>query len=181
MRRRNRHTLIIAALAGAALLPIGCKRNEQPPRAQTIEEEPPGLATIVHVADPRASLQLIKGFHEVEQNAWRWTMGKFAVTLRPPRNAATRGAALQLKFSIPEALIERLKSVTLSARAGTHDLAPETYTQAGEFVYSRDVPGDILAGEAVTVEFALDKYLPVGAVDQRELGVVVSTIGFEAK
>jgi hypothetical protein len=33
----------------------------------------------------------------------------------------------------------------------------------------------------VTVDFALDKFLAPGAADQRELGVVVSSIGFEAK
>lgn len=170
-----------AALAGAALSLSGCNRKQAPPVVETIEEETQGLATIVHVADPRASLQLVRGFHEVEQNAWRWTMGKFAVTLRPPRNAAQRGASVQLKFSIPEPVIERLKTITLSAKAGGLDLAPETYGKPGEYTYARDVPGARLAGDAVLVEFALDRYLPVGAVDQRELGVVVSTIGFEAK
>ena len=169
------------ALACAVLLAPACSRKQAPPVVETIEEEPQGLATIVHVADPRASLQLVRGFHEVEQNAWRWTMGKFAVTLRPPRNAAQRGASVQLKFSLPEAVIGRLKTVTLSARAGGLDLAPETYSKPGEYTYSRDVPGARLAGDGVLVEFALDRCLPVGAVDQRELGVVVSTIGFEAK
>ena len=51
------------------------------------------LLSTVHAADPKSSIQLIKGFHGVEQNSWRWTMGRFAVTLKPPIGAAEQGAA----------------------------------------------------------------------------------------
>jgi hypothetical protein len=43
------------------------------------------------------------------------------------------------------------------------------------------VPASALSSDAVSAEFALDKFLPPGTVDQRELGVVVTSIGFEAK
>ena len=61
------------------------------------------LAAVVNMADPKSSVQLLKGFHDVEQNAWRWTMGKFSVTLRPPLNAPQKGATLVVKLSIPDA------------------------------------------------------------------------------
>ena len=60
-------------------------------------------------------------------------------------------------------------------------LAPEEYVKAGEFDYVRDVPVGAFRGGNVTVEFALDKALPPGGVERRELGVVANTIGFEAK
>ncbi len=170
--------VLMAALLAAGL--AGCKRRP-PPKVETIEEETSSLATVVHVADPRTAFQLVKGFHGLEQNAWRWTMGKFTVTLRPPLGAAQRGATLQLKFTIAEAVLERLKSMTLWASVGTAALAPETYTSAGEHTYSREVPAKVLAGEGVAVDFTLDKFLPAGSVDQRELGLIVTTVGFEAK
>lgn len=163
-----------------ALAAAGCKKKE-PIRVQQTEEEAGALASVVHVADPQATPQLLKGFHAVEQNAWRWTMGKFSVALRPPANAGKNGAVLNLKFSVPEPIVAKLKTVSLSAIAGGQTLSPETYTQAGEFTYTRDIAAKELAGEAVNIEFSLDKFLAAGEADQRELGVVVSSVGLEPK
>jgi hypothetical protein len=60
-------------------------------------------------------------------------------------------------------------------------LTPESYTQAGQFTYSRDVPPSLLAGDVARVDFSLDKTIPPGASDRRELGVVVSLVGFQPK
>jgi hypothetical protein len=166
----------IALLCGTT----ACKRHKKP-KVETVEESTPALAAVVNVADPRASAQLLKGFYDVEQNAWRWTMGKFSVTLRPPLNAPQRGATLVVKFAIPDAVLQHTKSMTLSADVNGTKIPSETYNTAGDHTYSKDVPSSALASDAVTVDFALDKYLPPGTVDQRELGIVVTSIGFEAK
>jgi hypothetical protein len=176
-----RRTLLAAALAALlCLAPAGC-RSRRKVNVQQTEEEAPSLASMVHVADPKVSAQLVNGFYGVEQNAWRWTAGKFSVLLRPPRGAAQKGATLQLKFAVPDPIIAKLKAISLAASIGGKPLSPETYTQPGEFTYSRDVAADLLTGEAVKVDFALDKTLPPANGDQRELGVVVSVVGFEAK
>lgn len=54
----------------------GCKRATKT-RVEATDEAGPTLAPVVNMADARASVQLLKGFHDVEGNAWRWTMGKF--------------------------------------------------------------------------------------------------------
>ena len=159
---------------------IGCKRARKT-RVEATDEAGPTLVSVVNMADARASVQLLKGFHDVESNAWRWTMGKFSVTLRPPLNAPQKGATLVVKLNIPEAIMGRVKSTTLTANVNGAAIAGETYTKAGEYTYSKDVPASALSADAVTVDFALDNFLPPGAADQRELGVVVSSIGFEAK
>lgn len=169
--------LICLALLDAA----GCKRRDKKIRVQQTDEDGAELASVVHVADPRTSTQLLKGFYEAEQNAWRWTAARFSVALRPPLGASQKGAALQLKFVVPEAVISRLKSVSLSASLNDARLSPETYTQAGEFVYSRDVPGKLLSGDVVNVEFLLDKALPPGDVERRELGIIVTSVGLDPK
>jgi hypothetical protein len=169
-----------AALSVCLLLLGGCKRRKRAGVAVT-DEEGGALASVIYMADPKTAPQLLKGFHAIESNAWRWTMGHFAVALRPPRNSAVNGARLRLKFSIAEALIARAKQVTLSASVAGAPLAPETYTQAGEFEYVRDVDPKLLAGEAVNVEFALDNFIPSGAIEDRELGLIVASVGFEAK
>ncbi len=140
-----------------------------------------GLASVLSTADPRIAPQLIRGFHPVEANAWRWTAGQFAVILKPPAGAAAKGATLLFKFTIPEAVIQKLKPLRLSASVNGTALPPETYSTGGEQTYSRDVPGTAVQGDSATVEFALDKHLQPAGVEQRELGVVATLIGFLAK
>ena len=139
------------------------------------------MATMLHVADPRADQQLVSGFHAIEQNSWRWTEERFSVILRPPPDAAQSGAMLTLKFSIPDVVSQKLGAMALEASVGGTPLGKESYTMPGEFTYSREVPANLLAGESVRVDFALDKSLPPGESDQRNLGIIVTAVGFESK
>jgi hypothetical protein len=133
------------------------------------------------MADPRTGSQLLRGFHAVEGNAWRWTTGKFAVVLKPPVSGARNGATLQVKLAIPDNVMAKMGSTALSVKVGEVALAPETYSKAGEYTYTRDVPGTALGSDSVTCSFELSKYVPSGELEQRELGIVVSSIGFEPK
>ena len=170
---------VLIPLLFCSVLVTGCKRKEKI-RVQT-DEEGAALASAIHAADPRVATQFVSGFHTVEQNQWRWTMGKFAVVLRPPAGAAEKGATLVLKFAVPDAVISKLKTVSLSASVAGNPLSAETYTQPGEFVYSREIPAKLLTGDTVKVEFTLDKSLPPGDVDARELGVIFSSVALEPK
>ncbi len=169
------------ALGLCLLLLGGCKNRQKRVSVPQTDEESGALSSVIYMGDAKSAPQLLKGFHAVEGNAWRWTMGHFAVALKPPRNAAVRGATLRLKFALPDAVIASAKKVTLSATVGGTPLPPETYSQAGDFEYTRDVDPKLLAADAVNVEFALDKYIPAGTLESRELGVIASSVGFEAK
>jgi hypothetical protein len=78
-------------------------------------------------------------------------------------------------------VISKIKTTSISAKVGTVTLSPETYTQAGEFDYSRDVDSKLLTGESVNVEFSMDRFLTAGMVESRELGLIATSVGFEAK
>jgi hypothetical protein len=177
-------TLPWLILAASVLMfgSAGCKRNRSKADA-TIEEAAPSQTEqiMIRANDPAASAQLIKGFHTLEQGRYRWTMGQFSVLLRPPVHASERGARLILQLGIPESSIQKLKSMKLSASVEGVALPEETYTKSGGFFYSRDVPPQALAKRVVTVNFKLDKCLPPGDSDRRELGVVMTEVGFEAK
>ncbi|MDX2153158.1 MAG: hypothetical protein SFV54_20610 [Bryobacteraceae bacterium] len=174
--RRLTWCVAIAALLAAP----SCKRRDRVV-VEATQEEGQVLASVVHVADPRTATQLARGFYDVEGNSWRWTAGKFAVTLRPPAGAAQKGATLSFKFAFPDAVFAKTGPITVTANVGGAGLTPETYAKPGEQTYTRDVPATALGRDAVTVEFALDKSLPPSAADQRELGVIATSIGFEAK
>ena len=137
------------------------------------------MATMIHTADPRAAGQLLKGFHDNE-TSWRWTQKLFSVVLKPPANAAKNGATLQVQLAVAEPIIKVTGPQTLSAKIGTLQLAPETFSKPGQYTYTRDVPASAFQSDAVTVEFTLDKAATVSG-DSRELGVIVSLLGFEAR
>ncbi len=168
--------LVLAAFLMAA---PAC-RHAEVPHVDTIEEAP-RLSSVVHMSDRTMASQLARGFYEIESNAWRWTMQKFAVTLRPPAHSAQNGAVLELQFNVPEPNIKRLGSITLSAAVASTPLEPETYSKAGEYTYRRDIPANLMAGDAVRIEFQLDKAMPPGETDKRQLGVVTSSVGLISK
>ncbi|MGA2131405.1 MAG: hypothetical protein ABSH50_03745 [Bryobacteraceae bacterium] len=161
------------------LIPTACKRHRRV-TVQTIEETP-ALASVVATADTQAATQLVSGFYGIEQNSWRWTAGKFEVVLRPPRSASTKGATLQLKFALPEVALAKMKGVSLAASVNGTALLPEKYSQAGQYTYARDVPPALLGGEIARVDFSVDKTMPPSPADRRELGLVVSMVGLQAK
>ncbi|MCS7023375.1 MAG: hypothetical protein NZV14_01130 [Bryobacteraceae bacterium] len=172
--------LAVFGLALSVLLSPSCNKPKRV-RATVSGEDDTGLRSVLHVADPKCAVQLLRGFHEVEGNAWRWTKGRFAVTLRPPYQGEKHGAYLVVRLSVAESTIQRLGSVTLSANVNGHPVPSETYDRTGDFLYRREVPASALQAEAVQVEFSLDKFLAAGQVEDRELGVIVSVIGFEAR
>lgn len=169
---------LIAVLALFAA--VGCNKPSRV-RATASNGDDTNLRSIVQVGDPRSSIQLLRGFHEVEGNSWRWTKGKFAVTLRPPLNGERDGAYLMAKFSIAESTIKNLQEVTLSATINGVSIPGETYSKTGDYIYKKEVPAAALQSDAVTVEFLLDKYLAAGQLEGRELGIIVALIGLEAK
>lgn len=178
--RRLRQQVWAVAIAAGLCVAVGCRREEKI-QLEPTEEAPATLQSTVHASDPKSSIQLIKGFHGIEQNSWRWTMGRFAVTLKPPMGAAERGATLVLRFTIPDAVLQKTKVMTLSALVQNTPVGKETYKSAGEYTFNADVPPNLLKGEAVNVDFSLDQFLPAGAVDARELGVVFVSAGLESK
>jgi hypothetical protein len=168
--------LLIAALLLAA---PACKRA-QVRHVDTVEEVP-RLASSFQIGDGTMSKQLAGGFHDIESGSWRWTMQKFAVTLAPPPHAGQQGAVLELHLTVPPSSIQKLGSQTLTASIGGTALGPETYTQPGEHVYRRDVAANLLTGDTVRVDFELDKAVPPGDVDKRELGVVATSVRLVAR
>jgi hypothetical protein len=180
-----RRLTAIAALTvvGLGLLGAGgCRtRNNQKQRTDLVSEEPAGLVTMIHTADPRAAVQLLRGFHEVEESAWRWAAGEWAVTLRVPKGAAQKGANLIMKFAVADVSIQKFGSLTISGKLDTLDLTPEKYTAAGPATYTRAIPASALSGESVTVVFKSDKFIAASDADQRDLSVIVQLIGLEVK
>ncbi|MBK5291864.1 MAG: hypothetical protein JJE04_09345 [Acidobacteriia bacterium] len=156
-----------------------CRRKTA--RVETVEEDNTQLASVIQANDAKASLQLLKGFYEIEQGAWRWTKGQFSVTLKTPPQAGVKGAMLELALTVPEPVLQRTQTTTISAVVNGAALEPETFSKPGQYIYKRPVPASALQAEAVTIDFSLDKFLAAGVVEERELGVIVSSAGLLAQ
>ena len=177
MRGLTAPLVLSLLISGFSLAPAGCQQR----RSGAASMPGSAVAGMISVADPNSSAQLVSGFYEVESGAWRWTAKSFDVMLRPPRGAASNGALLVLRFAIPEVVIERLKSVSVSANVNGARLETETYTSTGDLMYTREVPSSALNADTVTVRFTLDKALPPRQDDGRELGIIAKEVGFEVK
>jgi hypothetical protein len=167
----------VGILMLCAVLLAGCKRRAHAEDAP--KEAPAELLSVFQVADPRAAVQMTRGFHALEGNSWRWTASRFRVVLAAPPAAAEKGARLELKFSIPDVIFDRLGAITLSASFDGERLEPESYTQPGEHTYTRPIAPRAFGGGAVSVEFATDKSLPPTSDDTRELALIVTALGLQ--
>jgi hypothetical protein len=174
----SRTRSLVSAAVIACLLCASCSRRQASADAPLVEEEQafPNLSTL-HVADPRAEPQLLRGWHSIEQGTFRWTEKRFAVALKTP--AVGKPATLELRFVLPDALMARLHSVTVSASIQGAALPGQTYTKAGDQVYRVEVPGAALQESIVRIDFLLDKALPPDERDRRELGVAAVSVGLK--
>ncbi len=176
MRRLTFSLAVILTLSFAAF-PSACKRRRHHPDG-AVAQGSPDLASHLSFADPRAAVQLIHGFYDPEGNAWRWTARQFSAVLPTPDSSTT--TQLVFKFNVPEVSIRKLGPLTLSASVNGFSLPTVTYSVPGDYTYRHDIPAAALTGEAVTVDFSLDKTLPPEGTDRRELGLVAMSLAFES-
>jgi len=171
----------LTLLFAAALVLAATSCNRQPAKVETIEVEQPELSSVVSAGDPAHAVQFVQGFYDIEQGAWRWTRGKFSITLQAPGGAAQKGAVLELKFVLPGPVINKTGPVTMSAILDGNALPPEKFEKEGAQIFRRDIPAAVFRGPSVNVEFTLDKFLAAGVVEERELGIIVQTAALMAK
>jgi len=167
--------LVFAALISTA----ACKQKRKWAAPEPLGEHA-FLASAIEVADPASNPQLLTGFYPAE-GTWCWTKKDFSVVLGSPGTGREKGARIVLSFALPDVLIHKLKSITIYAVLNGVALPPDTYSKTGESRYSRDLPPSIFTTEKINVDFHLDKAIPPSTGDPRELGIVVSAIGFENK
>jgi len=172
----RRHVLI----ASVSLCAASCRKTKPDLSAYT-EEEPPHLSSLIHVADPGESRQLLSGWYQVEGNAWRWTARNFSAVLRPPPGSSGLGALLEFHLTVPKVIIRTVKFITISASLPSLRLSPEKYLSPGDFTYARDIPPGALSGDSVRVDFTLDKAIFPSQADGRELGVIAHSLSLETK
>lgn len=160
-----------------ALGPLaGCKKYRRPNPEATIEE-PAELRSMVSMGEPADESQILNGFNQIEDNAWRWTGRKFSVSLHPPLMSRIKGASLELKCAVADVIAAQLLPLTVRASINGRVLDPQRLVRAGQQTVVFPVPKEALAEDAVVVEFELDKTAKQGG-EAREFGLIAVSIGF---
>jgi hypothetical protein len=179
-RRLLRDFSTAVFLLALVLTATACKGKHNRVIVQNEEETTPQMASLVRMNDLNASAQILSGFYGLENNSWRWTSGKFSVLLRTPPNSAAQGGVITFSFSLPDIVIQRLKTVAITASVNGTKLKSAEYEKPGANIFTADVPPALLTGDSVKVDFTLDKTIPPD-VDKRDLGVVATSIGIAGK
>ena len=172
----------IGVLLLVALVMGGCQGKHS--RTAVQNEEPadaPGISSTVKMNNPATAAQLVKGFYGIEGNSWRWTAREFSVNLKPPLTSAQSGATVTLALTVPDVTIQKAGTVKLTASVGGKDLKTETYSKPGPYTFAADIPAAELTKDTVRIDFKLDKAIPPGPGDGRELGVIAASVGLESK
>lgn len=138
-------------------------------------------ASSLDLGTPSSQSQLLTGFYDVEDNAWRWTAKHFSAVLRTPPFAARNGARLVFRFYLPGPQVAKLGTITLSGDLDGYPLVPCTYRQGGRYEYSVSIPPEALAYDLVAVNLRFDKAALGPYGDHRELGAVASSLGLESQ
>ena len=119
------------------------------------------------------NVELLSGWHSAEAAGWRWTEQRFSARMDP---GSARPARIELRFFVPQALIERYGPVTLRASADGVPLPSQTYHESARFTYRASLEKTPSAGDKVQLDFWLDHALPPSEADERELGIVVAAL-----
>ncbi|MEO7651478.1 MAG: methyltransferase domain-containing protein, partial [Bryobacteraceae bacterium] len=111
-------------------------------------------------------IELLSGWYGLEPAGHRWTERRFAVGVR----AAAGHAELRLHYAVTDQLFAHTGAVVLTARTGGRALPGQRSAKPGNFIYTVELSGP------ATVHFELDKAIPAGAIEERELGVAVASV-----
>jgi len=69
--------------------------------------------------------------------------------------------------------------MTLSATTEGRSLLPETFLKGGTYIYTRDIPKELMATSMLPVKFSFDKAVSAEDADGRELAAIVTSIDLE--
>jgi hypothetical protein len=136
-------------------------------RAELMIERKPTLTDLPMNA-PEAEQQIVSGVYQLESGRWRWMSQTATILLKPP----DRPTPVTIHFTIPDASRARHVTVALDNR----NVASQSYSAPGMYsLSSAPVKPD---GDSATLTVTVDKSFSVPG-DSRELGIILTAVGFE--
>jgi hypothetical protein len=147
---------------------IGCTRGSDPAHGDRDER---AYCLLESRVCSRYSVKLLEGWYPLEQNSFRWTSRRFSVELRKALSMDAR--KLRFTFHLPEAVVQASGPITIRAEVNGEKFATATFSTQGEHDYTVDLGRRISKNGPVKIDFSVDKALPAGDLDTRELALIV--------
>jgi len=115
---------------------------------------------------PRYSIQLLEGWHGLEQNSFRWTERRFSIQIKRPPLLKFSTLRFTFRLTVPG-------PVALSARVNGIAVRAETFIDRGEHSFTIQLPRRAQGVSPIHFDFNVDKCLPADGIDERELALLV--------
>jgi tRNA (mo5U34)-methyltransferase len=141
----------------------GASRGSEPAR---LDRDQRAFCLLESRRCPRYSVKLLEGWYPLEQSCFRWTERCFSIQINRPH--LIKFSTLLFNFRLPTP-----GPVTLSAAVNGMSMPPATFATEGDQSYNIKLPRDAVKASTIRVDFAVDKCLPAGAFDERELALLV--------
>ena len=148
------------------------------PAGEPVRPQPAPPLAYLKMGDLRSRPQLLSGWYAIEDGAWRWMGRQAEVMLRAPAGAPAR-FAMQLFFP-PNHMARANGPVTVAVSMNGKPLARQTYSEPGSYRLLVTVPAGRPAFPADKVTIRLSRAVPPSGSELRELGAVVTELGFVA-
>jgi hypothetical protein len=159
------------------LLLLTACQSKAPRKEVLVDDTQHDPVSVVAASDTKAADQLLRGFFDLEGGAWRWTLPKFAVSLRTPPGAKKDGALLRGELVLPEPVFKKTGPIKVTAQLNGKPIGHYTLTVVGPNNFAVPVPAAVFTTDVQTYELVLDKWLPAGEIDPRELGLIFVSLG----
>jgi hypothetical protein len=135
-----------------------------------------GLRSYLNLADIRTKSQLIDGWYSLEDGAWRWMSGRAEAVLAAPQKCPVR-FEMQVYFP-PDHMRRAGGPVTVSVLINCRSLGQQTYSEPGGYRLEFAVPAQTIGDRTAQVSIRCSRAVAPSKTDLRELGAVVSALGF---
>lgn len=121
-------------------------------------------------------VECLRGWHNIEEPGWRWTEQRFSVAVQS-RGKARR---LHLDLELPDSHFQALGPIGLCSSVAGVEVGRSLLSAPGSHTHVCNLAACAHL-EQVHVEFCLDKALPAGSVEARELGIIATGIRLESR
>lgn len=126
--------------------------------------------------DLRSKPQLLSGWYPIEDGAWRWMAKQAEVVLHTP---AEPGLSFEMQLFFPPGYMQSAGGpVTVSVRVNDKPLTKLSYVTPGSYRLTAMVPAGLATFPTSTVNIRLNRVLPLSGSERRELGAIVTELGF---